>query len=60
MIKTALLGAEHLGHHSSPCDDISFAFSTSLFLQSNQGLKQAFQMIICFVIELLEGIKTLG
>ena len=50
----------YLGHHPPPSNEIGFNLLTCLLLQSYDGLEQTIEMVICAVVELLEGIEAFG
>lgn len=50
----------HFGHHASPSDEVGFNFGFIGFLVLNNGLKQAFQVLILGVVGLAERVETLA
>ena len=58
--KRAFVWLTHLGHHSSPCDNVRLTSRASPRLQINQGLQQTVQVVVGSVIDLLKGFKPVA
>lgn len=48
----------NLGHHASPGDDVRLAFLAGFLFQSKDCIQKGIEMLICGIIQLLEGIKA--
>lgn len=52
------LESRYLGHHASPGNNVRIHTLAQLLFMRSDSLQQAIKMVVCSIVELLEGVKT--